>query len=120
MATRVILALDSQLPAEVLDSCRQACVDLAGYLGEPILMATLDSELVDDLRAWTFMKTQGLGLEGVEPQAPVSAAPMAAATFVYRDDGRPDWGAMWGTFCELALYGGPPHRGEDSALAAPP
>jgi hypothetical protein len=26
---------------------------------------------------------------------------------------------MWQTFCELALYGGPPHRGEDSALEQP-
>ncbi|MQA00482.1 MAG: hypothetical protein GEU80_14325 [Dehalococcoidia bacterium] len=25
---------------------------------------------------------------------------------------------MWEGFCELALYGGPPHRGEDSALVA--
>jgi hypothetical protein len=123
MATRVILTLDSQLPPDVLDSCRQACLDLADYLGEPILLATLESELVDDMRAWTYLKTQGQGLEGVEPgmgaAPPVSAAPMAAAPFVYRDDGRPDWGAMWGTFCELALYGGPPHRGEDSALLAP-
>jgi sirohydrochlorin cobaltochelatase len=23
---------------------------------------------------------------------------------------------MWSDFCELALYGGPPHRGEDAAL----
>jgi sirohydrochlorin cobaltochelatase len=26
---------------------------------------------------------------------------------------------MWTTFCELALYGGPPQRGADSALRAP-
>jgi sirohydrochlorin cobaltochelatase len=43
---------------------------------------------------------------------------MAAAPFVWRADGRPDWGAMWSSFCELALFGGPPHRGPDSALAA--
>jgi hypothetical protein len=43
---------------------------------------------------------------------------MSAATFVYRDDGRPDWSAMWTDFCELALYGGPPHRGPDDALHA--
>ena len=43
---------------------------------------------------------------------------MSSADFVYRDDGAPDWGAMWSGFCELALFGGPPHRGEDSALVA--
>jgi sirohydrochlorin cobaltochelatase len=26
---------------------------------------------------------------------------------------------MWTTFCDLALHGGPPHRGEDAALVAP-
>jgi sirohydrochlorin cobaltochelatase len=49
---------------------------------------------------------------------PIIATPMAAAPFRYRDDGRPDWGAMWQGFCELALYGGPPHRGADAALSA--
>ena len=45
--------------------------------------------------------------------------PMSSAQFVYREDGRPDWGSMWTTFCDLALYGGPPHRGEANALTAP-
>jgi len=41
---------------------------------------------------------------------------MAAAPFVWRTDGRPDWRAMWTSFCELALFGGPPHRGVEQAL----
>ncbi len=45
--------------------------------------------------------------------------PMSSAQFAYREDGRPDWGSMWTTFCDLALYGGPPHRGEANALTAP-
>jgi len=45
--------------------------------------------------------------------------PMSSAAFVYREDGRPDWGSMWTSFCELALYGGPPHRGEANPLTAP-
>jgi hypothetical protein len=43
---------------------------------------------------------------------------MSSAPFVFRADGRPDWGAMWSSFCELALFGGPPHRGPESALVA--
>ena len=50
---------------------------------------------------------------------PLIARPMTAAPFVYLDDGRPDWGTMWQGFCELALYGGPPHRGIDEALDTP-
>lgn len=37
-------------------------------------------------------------------------APMAAAPMKYADDGSPDWGNMWDTFCVLAQEGGPPHR----------
>src|ERR1700704_4895038 len=48
--------------------------------------------------------------------SPDRAAPMAAAPFVWRTDGRPDWRAMWTSFCELALFGGPPHRGAEQAL----
>jgi sirohydrochlorin cobaltochelatase len=52
----------------------------------------------------------------------IAAAPMSAAPFVYRDDGQPDWGTMWKGFCELALYGGPPHRAPENALqlSSPP
>lgn len=48
----------------------------------------------------------------------VSAAPMAAAPLVYDAEGRVAWDRIWGVddpenpFCELALAGGPPHRGE--------
>ena len=120
MSTRIVVALDSTLPPEMQESTRAAAAALAAQLGDIVLLASLEPETVDDLRAWTYMKTQGAGLEGVEPVCDVSpAAPMSAAPFVYKDDGRPDWGAMWGTFCELALYGGPPHRGIEDALEAP-
>ncbi|MGB9753008.1 sirohydrochlorin chelatase [Roseiflexus castenholzii] len=48
---------------------------------------------------------------------PVSAAPMSAAPLVYDDEGRVAWDRVWSgddpnnPFCELALAGGPPHRG---------
>jgi hypothetical protein len=51
--------------------------------------------------------------------APDRAAPMAAAPFLWREDGRPDWRSMWTSFCELALFGGPPHRGTEQALRGP-
>lgn len=43
---------------------------------------------------------------------------MTAAPLVWRHDGRPDWRVMWESFCDLALHGGPPHRGPDRALRA--
>ena len=45
------------------------------------------------------------------PDVAVSAAPMAAAPLQFGPDGQVAWDAMWQGFCELALAGGPPHRG---------
>ena len=47
----------------------------------------------------------------------VSAAPMSAAALTYDADGAVAWDQMWTGFCELALAGGPPHRG---TLLEPP
>ena len=41
----------------------------------------------------------------------VSAAPMGAAPMRYADDGQVAWNEMWTDFCDLALAGGPSHRG---------
>jgi len=116
MATPLILAFDASLPEDMQNSSRELAASFATMLGETVLIASLESETLDDLRAWTFLKTEGKGLEGVEPRAAVSSAPMSAAPFVYKDDGKPDWSAMWTGFCELALYGGPPHRGADNPV----
>lgn len=41
----------------------------------------------------------------------VSAAPMGSAPLRYDAEGRVAWDEMWQSFCNLALAGGPPHRG---------
>jgi sirohydrochlorin cobaltochelatase len=43
--------------------------------------------------------------------AAASAAPMAGADLTLDGTGRVAWDRMWEGFCELALAGGPPHRG---------
>jgi sirohydrochlorin cobaltochelatase len=42
----------------------------------------------------------------------VEPASMGSAKVRYGPDGRPAWDEIWSTFCELALAGGPPHRGK--------
>lgn len=42
---------------------------------------------------------------------PVSAAPMGSAPVRYEAEGRVAWNEMWQSFCNLALAGGPTHRG---------
>ncbi len=49
----------------------------------------------------------------------VSSAPMGAAALQRDDDGRVAWDQMWQGFCELALAGGPPHRGTLLEAVAP-
>lgn len=56
-----------------------------------------------------------LPLEMLPPRyqngASVSAEPMGAADLVYDAEGKVAWNEIWGDFCDLALAGGPPHRG---------
>ncbi|MBI1256415.1 MAG: cation diffusion facilitator family transporter [Chloroflexi bacterium] len=40
-----------------------------------------------------------------------SAAPMGAAGLEYDSEGKVAWNEIWQGFCDLALAGGPPHRG---------
>jgi sirohydrochlorin cobaltochelatase len=40
-----------------------------------------------------------------------SAVPMRSAPLRYDDEGRIAWNEVWRSFCDLALAGGPPHRG---------
>lgn len=59
------------------------------------------------------------GAEGLQAILPpryqgdvtVTAAPMSAADLIYNSNGQVAWDEIWGGFCDLALAGGPPHRG---------
>lgn len=41
----------------------------------------------------------------------VCSTPMGTAPMLYNDAGQVEWDQMWTDFCDLALAGGPPHRG---------
>lgn len=41
----------------------------------------------------------------------ISSAPMSSAPMKYDAEGAVAWDKMWTDFCDLALAGGPPHRG---------
>ncbi len=43
---------------------------------------------------------------------PVSAAPMGAADLILDANNQVAWDEMWQGFCDLAMAGGPPHRGD--------
>jgi sirohydrochlorin cobaltochelatase len=41
----------------------------------------------------------------------VSSAPMKSAGLKFDANGRVLWGDIWGSYCDLAMAGGPPHKG---------
>ena len=119
MPNRLYFIADAALSEELTLACQEWAGQLADYAGEPVEFATLTDSRLGDVRK-TLGKFSGVqNLTVFQPRPAVSAAPMSAAEFIWREDGRPDWAAMWTGFCELALYGGPPHRGEESTLRAP-
>src|SRR3954466_13903911 len=113
---RVIVLAGSSLGQGILEGCAWDWSSaLADVLGEPVLLATIDE---DRLPLSEFVFPPNLVSHGEIARPKAASAPMSGASFLYHDDGTPDWAAMWSGFCELALFGGPPHRGEDSSLQA--
>ena len=118
MAGRLVLVTDVDLPATV----RQACADLATALATqaamPVTVAAVPIARLDALEDGLRRDPEAQRREYAPAARRDPAAPMTAAPFLWRPDGRPDWAGMWTTFCELALYGGPPQRGPESPLRA--
>lgn len=121
---QVVVVANTSLPENLIEDWREVCRGFATYLGEPVTflvtaddgMAQLDSFLEQTPAEFMVEALDGNAAPAVTNG--VSKAPMSSAEFIWKDDGRPDWAAMWTGFCDLALYGGPPHRGEDTALKA--
>lgn len=104
-------------PADLLVDVEELCRSFSGFLGTPVALAVSNEAPLESTLDGLTGPGGDWSVQFVAP--PTSkAASMSSAPFVYREDGRPDWGAMWQGFCELALYGGPPHRGEADALHA--
>ena len=119
LAGRVVLVVDADLPPATREACGDLAAALADRTGVPVTVAELSIDGIDRVRPALTGADAARVMEFAPAAREDRGAPMAAAQFLWRDDGRPDWARMWTTFCELALYGGPPHRGPDSALRAP-
>jgi hypothetical protein len=115
-APRIVVVLETAVAPAVHDACADLAAGLADRVCMPVTLAAIPACCLEALRP-TLGRARESRISEYRPAPP--AGPMSAAPFVRREDGRPDWGAMWETFCELALYGGPPHRGPDNPLRAP-
>jgi hypothetical protein len=117
LAGRLLLVVDVRVPTAVHQACAELAARLADQSGLPVTVATAPVARLDAIRDSIGRDDDARRREYAPVPRPVEA--MSSAPFLWRDDGRPDWSGMWTTFCELALYGGPPQRGPESALRAP-
>jgi hypothetical protein len=117
MSNAVLLMPSRSRSVALYRDLQDFCATLSTYVQEDVGLWMIDED------EWARAIEQSPSIVRLEQMdhhgEPLITAPMSAAPFAYRDDGRPDWGAMWQGFCELALYGGPPHRGAGEALPAP-
>jgi hypothetical protein len=118
MAGRLILAIDGAVPAAVQQACANLATALADQAGMPVTVAALPLADLDVVRVALSRNAEARRREYAPRARPDSAQAMSSAPFRWRSDGRPDWASMWTTFCELALFGGPPQRGPESVLRA--
>jgi len=119
MAGRLLLVVDAAASPEVQQACAEVAARLAEKAGMPVSVAAVPVARLDALNDSLRRDGAARRREYAPAPRPDPGAPMSSAPFVWTADGRPDWGSMWTTFCELALYGGPPQRGPDSALRGP-
>ncbi len=118
MLQRILIIADASVPDEALSELRIFSSQLADAIQEPVGLAGAGKTRMRAVRAALLAAGGPRHAQEFTPRSPVSAASMGSADFIWREDGRPDWEQMWSGFCELALYGGPPHRGEEAALHA--
>ena len=119
MAGRLLLVVDATASPEVQQAAADLAARLAEKAGMPVSVAAVPVARLDALNDTLRRDTEARRREYAPAPRPDPAAPMSSAPFVWTADCRPDWSSMWTTFCELALYGGPPQRGPASALKAP-
>jgi sirohydrochlorin cobaltochelatase len=115
--SQAVLVIPSRSRAQGhLPDLQDFCATLSTFVQEDVALWTVDEDDWKDVidRTPSIKRLEAMDHHGDR----IVAASMTAAPFKFRDDGRPDWSSMWQGFCELALYGGPPHRGADRALAA--
>ena len=104
MAGRIVLVVDAALPASAQDACAALAGALAEQAAMPVTVATVPIEVLDRLRPAAEQAAGARTREIAPPPGAGAGGAMSGAPFVWRDDGRTDWGAMWTTFSKTHHY----------------
>jgi hypothetical protein len=73
----------------------------------------------DDLAALDARIRTMLPEEYQDSYEDMQPVPMSSAALRFDPDGQVAWNEMWGSFCDLAMAGGPPHKGSLLGPGAP-
>jgi hypothetical protein len=115
-----VVIVPSNWPMYALQRFEETAQSLATSVRHPVYFAKVADENLKDITGQlNNLPFNHLTLRALKLLKPVTPEAMSAAPFLYLNDGRPNWGAMWEGYCDLALHGGPPHRGADSPLVHP-
>jgi hypothetical protein len=74
-------------------------------------MSTTTDDARDALEALDVLLTIMLPEEYQQTYEDLEPRPMRSAGLKFDRDGRVAWHEIWGSFCDLAMAGGPPHKG---------
>src|SRR5688572_24308513 len=83
--------------------------DNAAMAGEPSVAMNVGER--EALAALTLRLKAILPEEYQDSYESVQPVSMGSAGLKYGLDGKVAWNEMWATFCDLAMAGGPPHKG---------
>src|SRR3989442_5797664 len=109
LAARLVRVTDATVPAAVHQASATLAARLADEAGLPVTVATAPVDRLDALRDSLGRDADVRRREYAPTPRADASQPMSSAPFLWRPDCRPDLGSMGTTFCELPLYGGPPH-----------
>ncbi len=76
------------------------------------MKSTQSKNVADELAALDAKINAFLPAQYQHCYTSVPPTSMGSAELKYRPDGKVAWDQIWTTFCDLALAGGPPHRGK--------
>ncbi len=112
--TEITVAVDAGRPLveahSIANRVRQSLYDAIPAMGEVVV--SFEPTQLADAPAITMPRVDLMMILPPRYQNQVpSAAPMGAAGLKYAPDGSVAWDEIWTDFCDLALAGGPPHRG---------
>lgn len=117
MASPILVLADNTVDQRYFPDILEFCKSFATYVQKPVDLGMGAPAAIEG--ANTQARDLGASVATIEPRQSANNVPQTAPEFLWNEDGSPDWGGMWITFCELALYGGPSQRGFDTAIPAP-